>query len=253
MIDRCQSFPRARTCWSRRGLLHPPHLSSGVIPLSVSEIDAKKCADFLSEHWESSSLLLYEKGPGKKAPLELRGFASYPKTFQEFDTEEQRLATLMVMSKDLKRVRVQLPGFLEIEVHLTMWLQQRFGGAFVLWRAHVLRQGPDTLRSTGFSVHQDTEENKLIKYTVVVKLTFDEEDEAPSSMRVVGVPSYFTYGPTAGASGCFLADLYHASVPWGSNTRVLAPTDIRGIDPNHRNPAGNPGMREKQRKHRATH
>ena len=158
----------------------------------MSEIDAKKCADFLSEHWESGSLLLYEKGPGKKAPLELRGFASYPKTFQEFDTEEQRLATLMVMSKDLKRVRVRLPGFLEIEVHLTMWLQQRFGGAFVLWRAHVLRQGPDTLRSTGFSVHQDTEENKLIKYTVVVKLTFDEEDEAPSSMRVVGAPSYFT-------------------------------------------------------------
>jgi hypothetical protein len=58
----------------------------------------------------------------------------------------------------------------------------------VLWRAHVLRQGPDTLRSMGFSVHQDTEDNKLIKYTVVVKLTFDEEDEAPSSMRVVGAP-----------------------------------------------------------------
>ena len=62
----------------------------------------------------------------------------------------------------------------------------------MLWRAHVLRQGPDTLRSMGFSVHQDTEDNKLIKYTVVVKLTFDEEDEAPSSMRVVGAPSYFT-------------------------------------------------------------
>ena len=159
----------------------------------------------------------------------------------------------MVTSKDLKRVRVRLPGFREIEDHLKMWLQQHFGGAFVLWRAHILRQGPDTLRSTGFTVHRDTDENELIKYTVVVKLTFDEEGEAPSSMRVVAAPSHFTYGPMAGASGCFLADLYHASVPWGSNTRVLAPTDIRGIDPNHRNPAGNPGMREKQRKHRATH
>ena len=169
-------------------LLHPPYLSSGVIPVSVSEIDAKKCADFLSEHWKSGSLMLYEKSPSKKPPLELRGFASYPKTFQVFDTEEQRLATLMVTSKDLKRVRVRLPGFREIEDHLKMWLQQHFGGAFVLWRAHILRQGPDTLRSTGFTVHRDTDENELIKYTVVVKLTFDEEDEAPSSMRVVGAP-----------------------------------------------------------------
>jgi len=43
----------------------------------------------------------------------------------------------------------------------------------------------NTHRSTGFSVHRDAEENKLIKFTIVVKLTLDEEDEAPSSMRCI--------------------------------------------------------------------
>jgi hypothetical protein len=59
--------------------------------------------------------------------------------------ELQRLATLnMILWKDLKRVRIRLPGFLAIEVQLRLWLEQRFAGAFELWRAHVLRQGPNT-------------------------------------------------------------------------------------------------------------
>jgi hypothetical protein len=185
------------------------------MPLSVSEEHAKICAEYLTEHWKDGSLVLYEMGT-RKHPLTLKGFATYPKTLREFNVDEQRLSTLIIQWKDLKRVRVRLPGFLAIEEHLRLWLEQHFAGAFELWRAHVLRQGPNTLRSTGFSVHRDTEENKRIVFTIVVKLTMDEEDEAPSSMRVVGAPCHFTYGPRPGASGCFLSDLFHASVPWTS-------------------------------------
>ena len=68
------------------------------------------------------------------------------------------------------------------------------------------QSGSQRLRS------QDTEEYNFIAYTVVVKLTTDSVDEAPSAMRVVGANSSFFYGPAAGASGCFNARLYHASV-----------------------------------------
>ena len=49
---------------------------------------------------------------------------------------------------------------------------------------------------------------------MVVKLTADAEGEPPSAMRVVGAGGgrHFHYGPSAGASACFKARLYHASV-----------------------------------------
>ena len=74
-------------------------------------------------------------------------------------------------------------------------LHQRFGTVVELYFAHGLRQSPETLKSTGFDVHQDTEEWDFIEYTVVVKLTPDEEDEPPSAMRVVGANRHFYYGP----------------------------------------------------------
>ena len=112
----------------------------------------------------------------------------------------------------LPLVRRFLPGFFAIEQQLAMWLQQRFGTVVELFYAHGLRQGPDTLSSTGFAIHQDTEDYDFIEYTVVVKLTPDEPNEEPSAMRVVGAPFHFEYGPTPGASGCFRARLFHASV-----------------------------------------
>ena len=48
--------------------------------------------------------------------------------------------------------------------------------------------------------------------SAIVKLTPDEPGELPSEMRVVGAPVNFKYGPKPGASGCFRARLYHASV-----------------------------------------
>ena len=50
-----------------------------------------------------------------------------------------------------------MPGFFAIEQQLAEWLHQRFGTVVELFYAHGLRQGPDTLKSTGFDVHQDTE------------------------------------------------------------------------------------------------
>ena len=82
-----------------------------------------------------------------------------------------------------------------------------------MWRPQGLRQAPYTLRSTGFDVHQDTEDYDFIEFTVVVKLTKDVAGEPPSAMRVVGGARHFDYGPAAGDAGCFRARVHHASVP----------------------------------------
>ena len=105
-----------------------------------------------------------------------------------------------------------MPGFKEMEQTLASWLHSKYGTVVELFYAHGLRQGPETLQSTGFAVHQDTEDYDFIEHTIVVKLTPDEADEAPSAMRVVGARREFYYGPGAGASGAFRARLYHASV-----------------------------------------
>ena len=87
-----------------------------------------------------------------------------------------------------------------------------YGTVVELYYAHVLRQSPETTPSTGFAVHQDTEEFDFIEFTGIVKLTPDEEGEEPSSMRVVGAQKVFEYGAPSGECGCFRARLYHASV-----------------------------------------
>ena len=81
------------------------------------------------------------------------------------------------------QVRQSVPGFLNIERHLATWLHARYGTVVELFYAHGLRQGPETLRSTGFDVHQDTEDYDFIEYTIVVKLTPDRPGEPPSAMR----------------------------------------------------------------------
>ena len=99
-----------------------------------------------------------------------------------------------------------------MEKQLSSWLQKRYDTVVELYSAHGLRQSPHTLQSTGFDVHQDTEDFDDIEYTIVVKLTADEADEPPSAMCVVGAKSDFEYGPSAGASGAFRARLFHASI-----------------------------------------
>ena len=60
--------------------------------------------------------------------------------------------------------------------------------------------------SKGFAVHHDNEVYKFVEYTVVVKLTSDDEGGAPSAMHVVGAKLDFVYGSMAGASACFRAE-----------------------------------------------
>ena len=99
------------------------------------------------------------------------------------------------------QVRLHVPGFLRMEQQLASWLHRTHGTVVELFYAHGLRQSPETVRSTGFSVHQDTEDFDFIEYTIVAKLTPDEEGEAPSAMRVVGADRHFHYGGRAGDAG----------------------------------------------------
>ena len=112
----------------------------------------------------------------------------------------------------MPRVRACLPGFRIMERELVRWLKQNFKTNVELFEAHGLRQAPWTGNATNFAIHRDDEVYECIKYTVIVKLTSDEAGEAASSMRVVGAPRHFKYGPTAGDSGCFRAGLFHESV-----------------------------------------
>ena len=87
----------------------------------------------------------------------------------------------------LPHVRIAVPGFREMEAELTSWLNRQYDTVVELIFAHGLRQGPDTLRSTGFDVHQDTEDYDFIQFTVVVKLTADDEGE-PASRSTLRPP-----------------------------------------------------------------
>ena len=111
-------------------------------------------------------------------------------------------------------IRDEVPGFAAIEEYLVRWLHEQYGTVVELYFAHGLRQSPETLKSTGFDVHQvryvnryvnryvtvttslrsplqDVEDFPFIEYTVVVKLTPDGPGEPASKMRVVGAPRHF--------------------------------------------------------------
>ena len=72
----------------------------------------------------------------------------------------------MLTHAHLAGVRRTLPGFGEMEDELTRWLHAEYGVVCELFYAHGLRQGPHTLQSTGFAVHQDTEEFDFIDFSV---------------------------------------------------------------------------------------
>jgi len=186
----------------------PPGCSdapSGVVALSVSAADATLCADHLHTHWRNGRLML----PDGRTCL---GYSSYGKTLSTHDAKQQSTHTLLITNILLPSVRLYVPGFLRMEQQLASWLHRTHGTVVELFYAHGLRQSPETVRSTGFSVHQDTEDFDFIEYTIVAKLTPDGEGEAPSAMRVVGADRHFYYGGRAGDAGAFRARLFHASV-----------------------------------------
>ena len=203
--------------------------SSGVLPVGVSAEAAGACAAFLRDHWRDGKLVLPGLAGGDEGatagaaskPETIMGWTTYGKTLSAHDAEQQRQNTLLMTNVLLPACRAQLPGFAAIEAELVDWLHARSDTVVELFYAHSLRQGPHTLQSTGFDVHQDTEDYDFIEYTVVVKLTPDRPDELPSQMRVVGAAEHFCYGAAAGDSGCFKARLYHASVEPASEDEHL--------------------------------
>ena len=182
--------------------------STGVVACRVDCAHARMCAEYLQEFWRDGALPL-GNGSGKTS---CTGFTTYGKTLDSHDGKQQSLDTLLITNSLLPTAFKHLPGFEMMAKSLGEWLHERFGTVVELFFAHGLRQAPHTLKTTGFDIHQDTEEFDFIEYTVVVKLTADELDEPPSAMRVVGAERHFKYGHAAGDAGCFLARLYHASV-----------------------------------------
>ena len=81
---------------------------------------------------------------------------------------------------------------------LISWLKETYGTDVELLFAHGLRQSPDTMPSTTFDVHQDTEDHHLIKYTVQADSGLSR---LTSSMRVVGAGKHDV------SAGAFLASL----------------------------------------------
>ena len=71
----------------------------------------------------------------------------------------------------LPACRRQLPGFAQMEEEMIEWLNRRYGTVVELFYAHGLRQSPRTLQSTGFDVHQDTEDFDFIEYTYAAHST----------------------------------------------------------------------------------
>ena len=196
--------------------------ANGVVGLTVSSEHANRCALFLQEQWRGGQMLLPSLADGGGAAsaragaagrlTTIDGYGMYGKVLDTHDAELQKLNTLLLTPARLPLCRKELPGFLEMEREIVGWLRERLGVVADLVSSHCLRQSPRTLQATGFDVHQDDEEDASIEYTVVVKLTADAVDEAPSAMRVVGAARHFHYGPSAGASACFRARLHHASV-----------------------------------------
>ena len=192
---------------------------SGVKATIVDSAHAAACAAFLQQQWRGSARLgltgIYLGG------TQCQGYASYPKTLLVHDAEEQASHTLLISSALLPLYREKCPGFEAMEQQLVAWLAEEFGVVAELANGHVLRQSQATLRSTGFGVHQDTEDDDSILFTVVVKLTADEDEEPPSAMRVLAAGFDFEYAPQAGAAGCFLAAHFHQSIAPASEREHL--------------------------------
>ena len=139
---------------------------------------AAACARFLQAQWRDGRLKLpgasSASGPAGVAdpadpaslPATVTGFTAYDRTLSGHDADQQRRNTLLLSHALLPACRRQVPGFAAIEEQLLAWVQARYHTAVELFYAHRLRQSAATLRSTGFSVHQDTEDFGFIEYTV---------------------------------------------------------------------------------------
>ena len=198
--------------------------------VQVPEHAAARCAAHLHTRWRDGRLLLRQgadplcNAPGGRVrrladtprvgvgATSCLGYSTYGKTLSAHDAQQQATHTLLMTNTLLPLIRDELPGFGEMEQFLVAWLHETYGVVVELYFAHALRQSTLTVRSTGFDVHQDTEDFPFIEFTVVVKLTPDAPGSPHSRMRLVGAPRVFEYGAPAGSAGAFLARAFHASI-----------------------------------------
>lgn len=148
--------------------------ASGVLRVSVDAEAASACGSFLLENWADGKLLLPSchdnraldpstadhdaKADHEALPRVISGWTTYGKTLSAHDANQQRCTTLLFTNALLPACRRHLPGFASMEDSLVGWLHATFGIVVELFYAHGLRQGPQTLRSTGFDVHQECEQ-----------------------------------------------------------------------------------------------
>jgi hypothetical protein len=191
-------------------------LWAGVRRMSVRPDLAEGMAAFLWDQWvPTGHLVLPASNSTSRRTMTLHGYVTYPLTALPHDGVLQRRHTLMLATKPrLDACRAHLPSFAAIEcAALAHLCDLHEGCTFRLSSAHVLLQSKETLRTTVFTSHQDTENDKNVTDTLVIKLTADTAGEPASAMRVVGAGQLFFYGPEAGSAAVFDARLYHISEP----------------------------------------
>jgi hypothetical protein len=184
--------------------------------MSVDPVLASDLANFLHARWvPNGCLVLPSANRNSRRTMKLHGYVTYPLTVKPHDSDLQRRHTLLLFTKaSLDAFRTHAPGFAAIESAVLAHLGVIDDTCtFRLSSAHVLLQSPESLSTTIFTSHQDTENDPNVTDTVVIKLTADAIGEAASAMRVVGAPELFFYAPAAGSAGTFDARLYHISVP----------------------------------------
>jgi len=189
----------------------------GVQRLDLDPSVASGLATFLTDRWVPNGCLeLPSANPRSKRPVKLLGYVTYPLVVGQHSAPLQQRHTLLLRSAShLAAFRFHAPGFAELEraVLHQLGVISDHTVAFMLSSAHVLLQSQETLGSTVFTEHQDTENDPRVTDTVVIKLTADIDGEPASAMRVVGARDPFCYGPAAGSAAQFNARLWHISVP----------------------------------------
>ena len=193
-------------------------LWTGVHPMSVDPDLAAGMAAFLWDQWVPTGRLMLPTScstSSSRRTMKLHGYVTYPLTALPHDGVLQGRHTLLLATKPrLDACRAHLPNFAAMECAVLAHLGVLHGGCtFRLSSAHVLLQSKETLGTTVFTSHQDTENDPHVTDTVVIKLTADNAGEPASAMRVVGASQLFFYAPVAGSAAAFDARLYHISVP----------------------------------------
>ena len=130
--------------------------STGVRACSVGLDPASAMAEFLVAKWSEGRLKLSN---GRL----IQGYKGYWKTLKTYDNQQQLLNTLRIDQTLLPHARRLIPGFAEMELAAIELIRGWHGVEVESPLAHVLRQEPDTQSSTGFDIHQDTEEFDFIE------------------------------------------------------------------------------------------